>query len=227
MHKILVLLLLMMASAQGYSQEEDVIPSLEKIYDSDGNVYALADLTIETRGRAQKKATLVTCSSTSYFNLYFDTDSGMENTSDPIHNARRAVFCKVFEDVSNFINSPLSASGNKVNIWVKNIADTAAPAGVLGLASSFYISPSGGSITTGGILDGEIWKTIHLGTDSHASISANTGNFYHGQIAFNFNNPAIQWHTNLSANAPSTLYDYPDLIRNPVIWRDFLVYNVL
>jgi len=217
MHKILVLMLLLMAFAQGYSQEEDVIPSLEKIYDSDGNVYALADLTIETRGRAQKKATLVTCSSTSYFNLYFDVGSGMENTSDPVHNARRAVFCKVFEDLSNFINSPLAANGNKVNIWVKNIASTTAPAGVLGLASSFYISPSGGSIPTGGILDGEIWKTIHLGTDSYTNISANTGNFYHGQIAFNFSDPAIQWHTNLAANAPNTLYDLYTVVMHEVM----------
>lgn len=216
MHKIVMLLFLLVAFSQGYSQEDEPDPSLDKIYDRDGKEYTLAQLRIEDRGRAQKKASLVTCSSTSYFNLYFDIGSGMENTADAVHNARRAVVCKVFEDLSNFINSPLTANGNKVNIWVRNIADTDAPAGVLGLASSFYISPSGGSIPTGGILDGEIWKTIHLGTDSYTNITTSTVNFYHGQIAFNFTNPAIQWHTNLASNAPSTLYDLYTVVLHEV-----------
>ena len=39
----------------------------------------------------------------------------------------------------------------------------------------------------GGILDGEIWKTIHLGVDSYTNVLNGTNLFYHGRVAFNFN----------------------------------------
>ncbi len=160
------------------------------------------------------KTVLNNCTSTSIFNLYFEPGCGMYSTTDPIEIARRKVICKVFEDISNFINTPLTASGNKVNIWVRDInAINSNPNGVLGLASSYYnVAQS----TTGGIADGEIWKTITLGVDSYANVAAplvttgasanGTGIFYHGMVAFNFNtnnNPSINWHTNLTT-LPST-----------------------
>lgn len=200
-----LLFLVLMVFFNGYSQQE---PKLGKVYDRFGKERLLKDLMINTpeSGGELRRSPQLTCSSTSYFNLYFEEGSGMENTSNATHNARRAVVCKVFEDLSNFINSPLTASGKKVNIWVKNIAGSGAPAGTLGMASSYYIAPYNSSIPTGGILDGEMWKTIHLGVDSYTN-TGNSSNFYHGEIAFNFNNPAIQWHTDLATNAPSTLYD--------------------
>jgi|GEM_PF-3309332 len=201
-HKIL-LVLLVLASLQGYSQQD---PSLGRIFDRYGKPRSLKELTITATERTTQRSALVTCSSTSYFNLYFETGSGMEDVSNPIHNARREVACKVFETLSGFINSPLASSGNKVNIWVRNMAGSGAPPGTLGMASSYYIAPYNSNIPTGGILDGEIWKTIHLGIDSYVN-TGNPGNFYHGEIAFNFSDPNIQWHTNLAVAAPSTLYD--------------------
>lgn len=189
---------------------------LEKVYDRYGKEYSLSDIMIITPGRRMlQRAQQITCSSTSYFNLYFEDGCGMENTADPVHNARRAVVCKVFEDLSNFINSPLTASGKKVNIWVKDIASGSAPAGVLGSASSYYIAPSNNSITTGGILDGEIWKTIHLGQDSYTNLGSSV-NLYHGEIAFNFADANIQWHTDLTTNAPSNLYDLYTVVLHEV-----------
>jgi uncharacterized delta-60 repeat protein len=190
---------------------------LETIYDRFGNKLQLKDIFINNPQETQQRAITITCSSTSYFNLYFDVGSGMENTSDPAHNARRAIVCKVFEDISNFINSPLTTTGNKVNIWVKDITSTGAPAGTLGLASSFYISPNSAASVIGGVLDGEIWKTIHLGSDSYANVSSNSNLFYHGEIAFNFADPTIQWHTNLASNAPNTLYDLYTVVLHEVI----------
>ena len=92
---------------------------LETIFDQYGKKYKLEDIFINAL--PSNTATLISCSSTSYFNLYFEAGCGMEDTSNPEHNARRAVVCKVFEDISNFIDSPLSSTGNKVNIWIRNI----------------------------------------------------------------------------------------------------------
>ncbi|WP_177734728.1 T9SS type A sorting domain-containing protein [Flavobacterium inviolabile] len=198
-----LLFLVLITFLKGYSQQK---PSLGKIYDRYGKQYTLNDITINTPDRSLNRSPQLTCSSTSYFNLFFETGSGMENTSNPVHNARRLVICKVFEDLSNFITSPLTATGKKVNILVKNFNNTSAPAGVLGMASSYYIAPYNPGIFAGGILDGEMWKTIHLGNDSYTNMG-NLGNFYHGEVAFNFTDSNILWHTDLTINAPGNLYD--------------------
>ncbi len=206
-----------------YSQEEPFeikqspFGTLETVYDKEGQKYSLNDIVINDSGiDILQRTNLVSCSSTSYFNLYFEVGSGMENISDPVHNARRAVVCKVFEDLSNFINSPLTTSGNKVNIIIKNFANENVPSDVLGLASSFYIAPSNLANPLSGILDGEIWKTIHLGIDSYTNVSNVTNALYHGKVAFNFNNSNIQWHTNLTSNAPSNLYDLYTVVLHEV-----------
>ena len=196
--------------SQHETEEINLSPDgkIEDVYDRFGVKYKLKDVLIEApRELRASNPVLLTCSQTSYFNLYFASGSGMENTTDPIQNARRAVVCKVFEDISNFINSPLSTNGNKVNIWVNNYANENAPTGTLGLASSFFSAPTNNTNTTSGVLDGEIWKTIHLGVDSYTSFTGTTNAFFHGKVAFNFNDASIQWHTDLSTNAPSNKYD--------------------
>ena len=210
---LIFFLMMILLGSTVYSQksnpnEINVTPNgiLDKVFDQSGKEYALSDLLVEKSG-----ATLINCSTTSYFNLYFEVGSGMENSSDPAHMARRAVVCKVFEDLSSFINSPLSTNGNRVNIWVRNINNVfASPNGVLGLASAFYNLPS--STTIGGIADNEIWKTIHTGVDSYLNSTIpltvlggsnnQSGIFFHGMVTFNFNTtntPAINFNTNLTA----------------------------
>lgn len=196
---------------KGYSQEYVINLSpegkLETVYDNRGNQLKLKDILIDApKELGYLKTTTITCSTTSYFNLFFEPGCGMEDTTNSTHNARRAVLCKVFEDISNFITSPLSTTGNKVNIWVRNIANINVPTGTLGLASSFYIPYANSTNTIGGILDGEIWKTIHTGVDSYTNISSGTNTFYHGQVSFNFDS-SISWNTNLAVNAPSNMYD--------------------
>ncbi len=187
-NKLLIICLLLSTFFSGYSQEFEINLSpegkLETVYDNRGNQLKLKDILIDApKEFGILKATSITCSSTSYFNLYFEPGSGMEDTTNPVHNARRAVICKVFEDISNFITSPLSTTGNKVNIWVRNFANIDAPTGTLGAASSFYIPTYNSTNTIGGILDGEIWKTIHLGVDSYTNVSGATNLFYHGEVA--------------------------------------------
>lgn len=220
-HKLLLLFIILTVFFKSYSQEFEINLSpegkLESVIDNRGNQLKLKDILIDApKELGYLKTTSITCSSTSYFNLYFEPGCGMEDTTNPTHNARRAVLCKVFEDISNFIISPLSTTGNKVNIWVRSITNENVPTGTLGLASSFYIPYSNGTNTIGGILDGEIWKTIHTGVDSYTNISNGTNIFYHGKVAVNFDS-SISWNTNLAVNTPSNMYDLYTVMLHEIV----------
>ncbi|MGC4040222.1 MAG: hypothetical protein QM710_05390 [Flavobacterium sp.] len=207
--KLLLIMLLAMSSNFVFSQKDLTSPVIiDRVFDQNGTEYKLSDITVKKSANSAAARTVsVNCSSTSIFNLYFETGSGMEDTSNATHNARRAVVCKVFEDISNFLNTPLTANGNKVNIVVRDFTNENVPAGTLALASSFFIAPANPANTTSGVLDGEIWKTIHLGVDSYTNLP-NYGNaMYHGRVSINFNDPAIQWHTDLTTDAPGSKYD--------------------
>lgn len=187
----------------------------EHIFDDYGNDYNLKDIVIEP-----VKTALVPCSSTSYFNLYFENGSGFEDLGNPVHTARRNVICQVFSDISAFIVP--ANSNQKVNIWVKDInsmVSNASSSGVLGMASAFHALPYGAP-AYGGITDGEIWKTINLGQNSFSGLAnpliteANSdGGFYHGMVVINFSNSFYAWHTALgSATAPGTVDLYTVLL---------------
>jgi Secretion system C-terminal sorting domain len=198
----------------------------ETVFDIYGKSYQLADINFQQSKTLRNgiTSTTFTTADAGYFRLYFETGSGMEgNTTNQIE--RKAVAIQVFKDISNFINSPLTSNGlnNKVNIWVRDLnqlldattsnPNPAATSSVLGLATSFYTMPNGNNPTFGGIVDNEIWKTIHTGVDSYTNVrsplsttaiaSGASGVYYHGMMSINFNNPAISWNTNLSAtNTP-------------------------
>ncbi|MFZ4401953.1 MAG: T9SS type A sorting domain-containing protein [Bacteroidales bacterium] len=203
----------------------------DAVFDHYGNKYNLYDIKIDsvkTGIEGTLKSTNLLCTS-GYFNLYFETGSGMEgNGASDI--ARRSVVCQVFSDISAFINSPLTSTGNKVNIWIRDInqiVQNSSTSGVLGLASAFYNLPSSSTSGFGGIADNEVWKTIHSGIDSYTNVTSpiiSTGGqvttgvtFYHGMAAFNFNNPSINWNTNLTiANSPTGLYDLYSVVIHEV-----------
>ena len=186
---------------------------LEKVIDKDGNVFKLKDILIDkTRIGLNQSQNNLNCSCTTYFNLFFENNCGMEDINNALHNQRRAVVCKVFEDISNFIISPLANTGKKVNIRVNGLNT----AGILGAASSFYIQPTNSSNTIGGILEGEVWKTIHLGTDSYNNVSENNL-FYHGKLELNFSDPNIVWHTDLSTSAPVDKYDLYTVVLHEIL----------
>lgn len=193
---------------------------LDKVYDHYGNTYSLADININNPGKPGPAPALISCETNSYFRLFFETGCGMDDINDPVHAQRRAVVCQVFRDLSGFINSPLSGNNNRVNIWVRRINNVVTnPNNVLGVGSSFYVLPTNTLAGVGGIADNEIWKTIHTGQDSFDNVAAplapmgqsgNTGQFFHGLIAFNFNTDntiPINWHTDLTQSTQAGHYD--------------------
>jgi hypothetical protein len=202
--------------------------TLDKVFDQYGNSYKLSEITTSKSGRdsggetfRSSDPTPMTCG---YFNLYLEDGCGL-STTDTDYLNRRAVICQVFTDLSAFISSPLTTTGKRVNIWIRNINNIPnVSSSVLGLATSFYNIPYNATAGFGGIADNEIWKTIHSGTDSFASVvsplyssglgSGSSGAFYHGMIALNFS--SVNWHTNLTTAAPSGYYDLYTIILHEV-----------
>jgi len=242
MRKLILFLLLSSINLLQAQKEDQPFPNekdfnlspdgiFEKVFDHYGNSYKLSDIVIDkkkdSKGNFSRSTdpTPLTCG---YYNIYFETGSGMEDSSNIVHMQRRNVLCQVLTDLSNFINSPLSTNGlnNKVNIWVRNINNIITPPntpnGVLGLASSFYTMPYNTTSGFGGIIDNEIWKTIHLGKDSYTNVispltsnginSGQSGVFYHGMMAFNFSDVAISWNTNLTLASFPNKYDLYSVI---------------
>ncbi|WP_445453227.1 T9SS type A sorting domain-containing protein [Flavobacterium sp. 25HG05S-40] len=246
MKKLLIILFLSIG-LQGQSQinptgiNTNLSPNgvFETVFDHYGNAYKISDIIVgktvtDTNGQILRTTnpTPTTCG---YFNLYFESGCGMDNISIQAQANRRNVVCQVFSDLSAFINLPPNTPSTfRVNIWVRNINNVIVspntPNGVLGLASSFYTMPSNNTAGFGGIIDSEIWKSIHTGKNSYANVASPlitdgvnvgpSGNLYHGMMAFNFNTnniPAFSWNTNTGIANPSGLVDLYSVVLHEVI----------
>jgi hypothetical protein len=152
----------------------------DNVFDSKGNLLPISEI----KHKANKILSNGTASTTDliedagYFRLYFENGSGMETVTDPTQNTintqRRTVLKQVFQDLSNFINSPLASNGlgNKVNIWVRNSTNMPNTTSASD-ATPFYCIPAlyNNYLNYGGVVDNEIWKTIHLGVDSYTNVA--------------------------------------------------------
>ena len=184
-------------------------------YDGEGNAPKLNELiagkTYTTSGVARSSNLLCT---SGIFELYFETGCGMEVTTNALHNQRRALLFQAFQDVSNFINTPLKNAGNntKVKIWIKDPTSITLQLHENARGRSYHVVPYASSATTsnkGGISDGEVWRTIHTGKDSYTNVVfplfsiENPAGIYHGYLAFNFSTP---YNYTLSKYNPATAY---------------------
>lgn len=213
-------------SCLGFAQNKDAseifyTPSeiFDQVFDNQGRMSKLSEIEIiKAHVTANGKTTLNTQSFTSgIFELYFENGSGMETVGNAVHDQRRTIILQAFQDVSDFINTPLKNTGNKVKFWIRNPSNVGLALNTGSSASAFYSFPTFSSglgnqnIDLGGILDNEIWKTIHTGVDSYANtvlplISTNsTGNFYHGWASFNFAG-TVNWNLDYNKYNAATLY---------------------
>lgn len=190
--------------------------NLESVFDHYGNKYDISEIQIDTITLLNGIPKNNFGGSCGYFNVYYAQNSGMGNFSDPIHQERRDVICQLLMDISDFIIP--ADTGVTVNILV---ADTTifpvspSTANILGLASGFYVLPNTAP-SFSGIADNEIWKTVNNGQDSYQNVTGqlttpnqfgSVSNFYHGVMAFNFENSSINWHLDLTTPTSSGLYD--------------------
>lgn len=151
----------------------------------------------KTGGTSGSSTRLAKCSP-GYFRLYLETGCGMDDSTNPVEVARMAVVCQVLTDISNFIPSPCTSTGQTVNLWVQRAGGGS---GFLGVATPFFSLPYSPGIT--GITDNMIWITLNSGKDAWTNVvsplypSGTAASFYHGSMAFQFNG-SINWHTDLS-----------------------------
>lgn len=236
MKKVLLLTLFFLCSVSVFAQRKGAVKTIDvpeltpggwfdDVFDHYGNKYRLIDLQAPASRKPDGTVTqsLPGCSS-GIFNLYFEAGSGMDDTSNPVHMARRAVVCNVFQYISSMLVAP---AGTVVNIGVRDInAYGGLPSNVLGLASAIYTAPNQNVGAFGGIVDSEIWKTIHTGVNSYDGVvsplnatslnAGGSGIFYHGVVAFNFS-PSYSWNTNTSINCPAGMYDLYSVALHEII----------
>jgi hypothetical protein len=184
---------------------------LDTVCDMFGNKKLLRDIMFDYNTSGGTKSLLATTSvsaSCGYFNVYYANNSGMEITTDPQHQRRRAVICQVLTDLSAFINSPLQSSTARINLLVDN-SNVATSLGAAGVASGYYAQAANPQSAYPGIADNEIWKTIHSGINSYTGVAPpvdlSINGFYHGFIAFNFS--TINWKDVLTSQAGATEMD--------------------
>ena len=224
----------MITSCFIYSQQPNSIEIspggfLDGVFDSYGNKYSLDNIKIPKENITTESRFVDNTCDSGIFRLHFTAGSGMLDSEHPDAAARRAVVCRVFHDVSEFINSPLKNIGNtnRVEIWVRDINGlTTNPqtSNTLGLATSFYSIPNAPTSIVGGIVDNEIWKTTTSGIDSYTNVgyplSSTGGSFflgyYHGLVALNFSNPAFNWNLNLGTNPTTSQIDLYSVVLHEV-----------
>lgn len=193
----------------------------DKVFDREGNVFKLSEIEVEKPYSLKNgKTTVNTLLFTSgIFELYFESGSGMEIVGNTVHDQRRSILIQAFQDISNFINTPLKNIGNtnKIKFWIRSPSFVGLPPNAGGAASSFYNLPTVSSALSNsfgninGILDNEIWKTIHTGVDSYSNtvfpiVNTNaTGGFYHGWACFNFGG-TVNWNLDYNKYNAATLY---------------------
>ncbi|RKR84424.1 hypothetical protein BDD43_4659 [Mucilaginibacter gracilis] len=189
------------------SMKYDLTPGgiFDKIVDMYGNTTSLYQLAINDRlrnaaGPTTAPLVMSTCSS-GYFQLWMEPGSGMENfASNPTHMARLSVVCQVLNDISSFIHCPLSSTGQKVNIYVRDPTLAGLPLFAGAAATPYYALPYAPTLTTSGIADNLAWITMHSGVDAYTNVISpvqTSTSFFHAKVAINFSG-GIVWNTDLS-----------------------------
>jgi hypothetical protein len=185
-----------------------------KMYDRFGNRYSPNDVTIPSQQLESTGSTTWSCSC-GIFELYFEDmfhnrDYGFD---DPVLGAdRRAVACRVFEDLSVLVNPSGTLTSNLVKIQIKksegqgpnelNPINALAP-GILAVAGPYLIQ----TYNTGTI-DGLVYKTIVSGTNALANTPGWNPSSYHGSIRVDFELPNYFLNnTNWTAPVPSNQMD--------------------
>jgi hypothetical protein len=91
----------------------------DKVYDGAGTSYNITSILAgKTYTVNAIPTTSVLLCTSGIFELYFEAGSGMEITTNALHNQRRAILCQAFQDMSDFINTPLKNTGNTTKVKI-------------------------------------------------------------------------------------------------------------
>ncbi len=142
---------------------------LDTLFDRFGNKYSLGQIAIPTPatttvttpgGGTYLPLTPGSGCDPGYFQVFYEVGSGFAD-GETNYLANRAVLCQVLSDISALISSPLTTTGQKVNIWVRNIDNmgpAAAPfAGVAHFLLQCTLLPN-----KNGVADNTTWLIHHI-----------------------------------------------------------------
>ncbi|CAA6799615.1 MAG: Unknown protein, partial [uncultured Aureispira sp.] len=200
---------------------------LVRVYDIAGQEYSPFEVLVSNTSTASLNVVSgphVTTCNAGMFELYFEdvannTGSGFDNldpvtptttfpTVTTLGGMRQQALCQALSDLSTFLGQ---APGTSITTTVRIKIPVSGNfnGSKTGEGSSYYVVPRG---TTASMLDGEVWKTINLGSDSWATMPPNiflsiflvptntTGDFFHGYLKFYFRDN--------TSNIPLYHYDY-------------------
>lgn len=148
---------------------------------------------------------------TTPFNLIFqdcELNTG-EGFDDPVLGSdRRAVLCKVFQDLAQLLEpntNPCGGATQQVNVEIipsklgnyRGRALPPLPVGIGGTGGAYYVDE------TTGLVDGMPWTILNSGRAPLGSEQ-----ICHGQIRINFDSPNFDWHLDPTSTAvPSDKHD--------------------
>jgi hypothetical protein len=219
--KKLLLFTAMSVSITCTSQIDPPVFHSDSIFDTYGKKYHINEITVKQGGLMKAKGQspplpMITCG---YFELYFETGSGMEGTSS-VELSRRNVVCQVFTDLSNWINSPLSTNPNpltnKAKIFVRQLSALGPTVGIAGYGGAFLPNLPNSNFNSAYTWDNTLWQTINTGYNSYyhnAYPINNNMDLYHAFVAFNFD-PSLPfaYHYNLGTGPAAGDMDFYSLV---------------
>jgi len=203
---------------------------LLRIYDGDGQEYSPFELLVPNNSSSSANASPSTppnvqvCTS-GIFILHFEdvqNNTGLGFDHPTLGVTRQNVICQVFQDISDFLITPSNTP--RVLIKIPTSGLYTGIGSLAGQGSSYYTTVTD---ITGGMVDGNVWKTINSGFDSWGNFPTNailplftppntsSGQLFHGflQLFFNDPSPTPLYHYDLStSNSNPLLFDFYSLV---------------
>lgn len=162
----------------------------DEVHDRFGNKYNLSEVSLFSArpfGSSYSIATVPTESCTAgYFNLYFGPNTVFTTGANSVQ--AQGIICDLYNSLSNFIQSPCSGNGVRVNVLFQD--GSSLNPGQLASGTSVYLLPPAPANPNAGLIDGLVYQTIVSGVDPYTTVPVvsflalpNSGGFYHGVVS--------------------------------------------
>lgn len=223
-HKSSIIVLFILLSIKLFSQSPHADQAFKTVGDIYGNTYNLTDISTDSPnpfGRytsSNNTSNYTPTCSAGYFVLHYAPFSLLATST--IASTVQNVICQVFSDISNFIDSPLAASGNTVKIHIF-CDDLQGPNtnGSGATASPVHVYPNNPTNSNQGFHMNQIQRGIQSGIDPFSNLSlpglVNSANYYSGYL--NINN-LINWNYAINTSTQTVQeFDMYSIVLHEVI----------
>jgi hypothetical protein len=218
---ILIFLLVQFIGFEGYGQgfvnvDSVITPQsqFDDVADRLGNIYKLQNLKLQSPTFLDNQTNIISTDTVGYFIIDYNYACGM-NTNSQNDSLKRNVILRVFEDISNFILTPIQTNYIRIKIVSQNSIPTNGLQNGWRIYGSSYYSVPKDQYNLSGIVDSKIWESIVSGKNAWNNIvtplwfeNNSSGNFYHAFFTFNFSSySSSEWYTDLTNQPGMNDYD--------------------